>query len=127
MVLHFVSGKTVAVADSRGEFTADFCLAAEGDFAFVVCGRGCFVVDGGRDAVFAGGDRRPLRVTDFDGVGFVALGLAVGGHVHGEGGTVFAFTDGDTVGAEGEVAVVGRAVFNGDINADIAIGDAGEQ
>ena len=127
LVLHVVSGKTVAVADGRGEFAADFCLAAEGDFAFVVCGRGCFVVDGGRDAVFACGNRRPLRGADFDGVGFVALSLAVGGHVHGEGGTVFAFTDGDAMGAEGEVAVVGRAMFDGYIDADIAVGDAGEQ
>ena len=36
LVLHVVSGKTVAVADSRGEFAADFRLARDADAALLI-------------------------------------------------------------------------------------------
>ena len=40
LVLHFVGGETVAVADSRGKFAADFRFAADGDAARLVAAVG---------------------------------------------------------------------------------------
>ena len=78
---------------------------------------GATVVDSGGEVFFA--DVRAVRVGDFDGVGFVAFFFAVGERFDGEVSAALAFGDGDALGAEFGVAVVGRAVLEGDVHGHV--------
>ena len=115
----------VVIGDGGGERGVFFCLTRDGDCAGVVGGRrAAFVVNGGGDAVFARLYLPALRLADAHGVVLVALLFAIGDGIDGEGRAVLPFGDGDGVGGGFHIAVVGGAVFDGDVHGDIAVGVA---
>ena len=81
-------------------------------------------MNGGGDAVFARLYLPALRLADAHGVVLVAFFFAVGNGINGEGRAVLPFRDGDALRRGFHVAVVGGAVFDGDVHGDVALGVA---
>ena len=115
----------VFVGHGRGERAVFDRLAADGDAAGAVGRRGAaFVVDGGADAVFARFNLPTLGMADFDGVMLVAFFFAIRNRIHGEGGAVLPFGNGDGAGDGLHVAAVGGAMLDGDVHGNDALGVA---